>query len=114
MMNHRQFLSIIAPLALLISAQTPQAAEQGAWDGAWTGSLGNVSTISVTIANNKVVNYSFRGAPIKIAYDKVADGMVSFGDPNHYKMTLTKTSDTTASANYHGRTGYSTAVLTKN
>ncbi|WP_158813173.1 hypothetical protein [Methylocapsa sp. S129] len=114
MTNNRRFLSIAAPLALLISAQAPRAAEQGSWDGAWTGSLGNVSAISVTIANDKVVDYSFRGAPIKIVYDKVADTKVSFGDPDHYRVTLIKTSGTTASAKYHDRTGYSTAVLTRN
>ena len=57
--KNSRFPSIAALLALLISTQAPQAAEPASWDGAWTGSLGNVSTIAVTIANNKVVSYSF-------------------------------------------------------
>jgi hypothetical protein len=40
--------------------------------------------------------------------------MVSFGDPDHYKMTLVKTGDATASAGYNGRRGHSQAALTRN
>jgi hypothetical protein len=114
MTNNRRFLLIAVSLALLGAAQASPAMEKAAWDGVWTGSLGNVSKISVTIANDKVVNYLFRGAPMKIVYAKVAPSKVSFGDPNHYEMTLLKTGDATASAGYNGRLGYSAAALTRN
>jgi hypothetical protein len=111
MTHNRRFLLIA--ILLVVCAQAPRAAENTSWDGAWTGSLGRVSAISVTIANNKVVSYFFRGAPIKIVYDKITPAKVSFGDPDHYKMTLTRMSDAVASAIYRGRTGEATATLTK-
>jgi hypothetical protein len=113
MTHNRRFLLIAIPFALVVSAQAPRAAEDMSWDGAWTGSLGRVSAISVTIANNKVVSYFFRGAPIKIVYDKITPAKVSFGDPDHYKMTLTRISGAAASAIYRGRTGEAMATLTK-
>ena len=112
--NNRRFLSTAVALALLSAAEPSPAMEKAPWDGVWTGLLGNVSKISVTIANDKVVNYSFLGAPMKIVYAKVAPTKVSFGDPHHYEMTLLKTGDATASAGYNGRRGASTAALTRN
>jgi hypothetical protein len=112
--NNRRFLLAAVSLALLSAARPSSAMEKASWDGVWTGSLGNASKISVTIANDKVVNYSFRGAPMKIVYAKVAPTKVSFGDPHHYEMTLLKTGDATASAGYNGRRGASTAALTRN
>jgi hypothetical protein len=112
--HHRRFLLAAVALTLLSAAEPSPAMEKASWDGVWTGSLGNVSKISVTIANDKVVNYSFRGAPMKIVYTKVAPTKVSFGDPNHYEMTLLKTGDATASAGYNGRRGASRATLTRN
>ena len=114
MTNNRRFLLIAVSLALLGATQASPAMEKAAWDGVWTGSLGNVSKITGTIAKDKVVNYVFRGAPMKIVYAKVAPTMVSFGDPDHYKMTLVKTGDATASAGYNGRRGHSQAALTRN
>jgi hypothetical protein len=114
MKNYRRLLLVALPLALVVSTHASWAAEKSSWDGVWKGSLGNISAISVTIANDKVVNYSFRGAPVKIAYDKITPAKISFGDPDHYKMTLVRTGDTTASAGYNGRRGYTTATLTKN
>jgi hypothetical protein len=112
--NNRGFLLAAVALALLSAAEPSAAMDKASWDGVWIGSLGNVSKISVTIANDKVVTYSFRGAPVKIVYAKVAPTKVSFGDPNHYAMTLLKTGDATASAGYNGRRGASTAALTRN
>jgi hypothetical protein len=114
MINARRLLPIVLSLGLLGAAQAAPAMEKASWDGVWTGSLGNVSKISVTIANDKVVNYLFRGAPMTIVYAKVAPTRVSFGDPNHYEMTLVKTGGATASAGYNGRRGHSQAALTRN
>jgi hypothetical protein len=114
MTNNRRFLPTALSLMLLGAAQPSPAMERAPWDGVWTGSLGNVSKISVTIADDRVVDYSFRGAPMKIVYAKVAPTRVSFGDPNHYEMTLVKTGDATAAAGYNGRRGASTAALTRN
>jgi hypothetical protein len=110
----RRLFVIAMPLALLIGGETARADQSGAWDGAWTGTLGRASTISVTIAKNKVVKYLFMGASMPIQYSKVDAGKVSFGDRDHFiNMTIAKTGATTASALYHGRNGDASAPLVK-
>ncbi len=109
----RRLLSIAMPVAFLLGGQPARADQNGSWDGVWTGTLGNSSAISVTIAKNKVVNYLFMGASMPIQYNDLDAKSVSFGDRDHYNMTLAKISGLTASAVYHGRNGYATAVLTK-
>jgi hypothetical protein len=109
----RRFLLVAVSLALLIPAGASRAEEKNRWDGTWTGLLGNVSPIAVTIADDKVVSYTIRGAPFDIQYSKVTPTKVSFGDRDHYAMHLTKTGDATASARVHGRLGYGSASLSK-
>jgi hypothetical protein len=109
----RRFLLVAVPLAFLMPGGASQAEEKNAWDGTWTGLLGNVSPIAVTIADDKVVSYTIRGAPFDIQYSKVTPTKVSFGDRDHYAMHLTKTGDTTASARVHGRLGYGSASLSR-
>jgi hypothetical protein len=109
----RRLFVIAMPLALLIGADTARAGHNGAWDGAWTGMLGKTSPVSVTIAKNKVVSYTFMGAPMPIQYSTLDAGKVLFGDRDHYIVTLAKTGATTASALYHGRDGDASATLVK-
>jgi len=109
----RRLLSIAMPLALVIAGVTARADQNGPWDGVWTGTLGDRSAISVIIEKNKVVKYTFMGAPMPIQYNSLDAKNISFGDRDHYNMTLAKTSDMTASAVYHGRNGYASATLTK-
>jgi hypothetical protein len=106
-------LSIAMPLAFVIAGVTARADQNGPWDGIWTGTLGNSSAISVIVEKNKVVKYTFMGAPVPIQYNNLNAKNISFGDRDHYNMTLAKTSDMTASAVYHGRNGYASATLTK-
>jgi hypothetical protein len=109
----RRFLLIAVPFAFLVPADASLAQEKSAWNGTWTGLLGNTSPIAVTIADDKVVSYTIRGAAFDIQYSQVTPTKVSFGDRDHYFMKLTKTGDTTASARVHGRLGYGSAALAK-
>jgi hypothetical protein len=113
MMVGRRVFLIAIPLAFLIARDTARAEQTWSWDGVWTGRLSNTSVISVTIAKNKVVNYLFMGAPMPIQYNDLNAKNVSFGDRDHYNMTLTKTGDISASALYYGRNGYASATLVK-
>jgi len=113
MMIIRRLSLIAIPLAALATAGVTRAADERSWDGAWTGSLSKISAICVTIAGDKVISYAVKGAPVPIAYGEVAPNSVSFGDRDHYSMTLTRTGDATALARYHGRMGFATATLTK-
>jgi hypothetical protein len=49
---------VAAMLALTVCVHAAPAAEKSVWDGVWTGNFGNGSKISVTVADNKVTNYS--------------------------------------------------------
>jgi hypothetical protein len=109
----RRFLLIAVPLSLLFPATASQAVEKGVWDGTWTGLLGNVSPIAVTIADGKVVSYTIRGAAFDIKYSNVTASKVSFGDRDHYSMKITKTGDAMATARVHGRLGYGSASLAR-
>ena len=96
----RRFLLIAISLAFSIPVGAAQAAEKATWNGTWVGLLGNMSPIAVTIANDKVVSYTIRGAPFDVQYSNVTPTKVSFGDRDHYSMQLVRTGDSTAAARF--------------
>jgi hypothetical protein len=104
---------VAAMLALTVCVHAAPAGEKSVWDGVWTGNFGNGSKISVTVADNKVTNYSYRGAPLKVSYNRIADGALSFGDRENYTMSLKRTGDGAAKATYFGRHGVIAASLSK-
>jgi hypothetical protein len=109
----RRFLLVAVPLALVVSFASSQGAPSGSWDGAWTGSLEHVSALSLKIANDKVVSYAIAGAPVAVRYTKATPTTLSFGDRDHFSVTLTRTGATTASAKAHGRSGFGSGLFTK-
>jgi hypothetical protein len=111
MKTARRALLIAISLALLGSASAPQAAPKRLWDGVWSGQWDHQYDTTVTIARNRVVGYTYRGYDAPIGHSKVTASAVTFG--KGFTVTLTKTSDTTAAAAYHGANGDSTAELTK-
>jgi hypothetical protein len=66
----------------------------------------------VTISGNKVVRYEYNGSSAPVGKSKVTPTTVTFG-PSDFTVTLTKTGDTSASAQYHGVMGDAAADLTK-
>jgi len=107
----RRFLLVAIPLALVVSLAASRATPNGAWDGSWTGSFEHVSSLSLVVANDKVVSYSVAGAPIAVRYTTATPTTLSFGDRDHFSVTLTRTGDTTASARAHGRNGFGSGVF---
>jgi hypothetical protein len=110
--------SRIAFVALAFASLPPAAhSSERSWDGTWTGVMGRLPTVkspvAVTIAKDKVVSYTVRGAPFDIQYSSVTPASVSFGDREHYFVTINRTGDTTASAIAHGRKGFGTSSLTR-
>jgi len=101
---------IAASLALLMSANGARA-DGSSWDGAWKGLLRDKEDIAVVIAKDKVIDFTIMGTPLPVAYVDFTPTSVSFGDREHYSLTLTKAGETTASAIYHGMHGYSKAAL---
>ena len=64
----RRLVPIAMPIVLLVGGATARAEQDRSWDGAWSGTLGEKSAISVTITENKVVKYMFMGAPMPIQF----------------------------------------------
>jgi hypothetical protein len=100
-------------LSLIAIAGSARAAEKSPWNGVWIGTLGNSSQISVTIADDKVTAYSYRGAKLDVAYSKPGADTFAFGDGSNYSMFLKRTGDAAAKATYHGRHGFAAANLAK-
>jgi hypothetical protein len=107
----RRALLIAVPLVLFASESAPRAAQQGSWDGTWTGMWDGQYDTSFVIAGDKVVSYSYRGYNVPFTHSKVTANSVSI--TREYSVTITRTSDTTAVAKYHGTNGDFTANLTK-
>jgi hypothetical protein len=110
-MIDRRAFCIAAILTCGLSASSANSAEKAGWDGTWVGDFGKTSRISITVAHNKVTGYSYRGEPLDVSYDKIADDKLSFGDGYNYAMSLKRTGDNTATATYHGRHGFAAAAL---
>jgi hypothetical protein len=107
----RRALLIAVPLVLLASSRAPNAAPQGSWDGTWTGFWEGQYDTTIVIAGNKLVSYAYRGHDVPFRRARVTAKFVSFGQD--YSVRLTKTSDTTATAKYHGANGDFSADLRK-
>jgi hypothetical protein len=100
-------------LGLLAPASVSHAATTSSWDGTWTGSLEHVSPVILTIANDTVVSYSIEGAPVAVRYTNATPTTLSFGDRDHFSVTLIRRTDATASVRTHGRNGFGSGVFKK-
>jgi hypothetical protein len=108
----RRFVMVAAAFAFLAPAAS-RAAQNGSWDGVWTGSLEHVRSLSLTVAHNKVVAYAIAGTPVAIQYSKATPTTLAFGDHDHFGVVLTRTGGATALAQAHGRNGDASGVFTK-
>jgi hypothetical protein len=99
--------------ALVAATSSATAAQKSLWNGVWIGTLGDSSKISVTIADDKVTDYSYRGAQLGVAYSKPGGSTFAFGDGANYSMLLKRAGDGAIKATYHGRHGFVAATLTK-
>jgi hypothetical protein len=107
----RRAFAVAATLIVAVLASSANSAEKSDWDGVWLGDFGNNSGISITVAHDRVTKYSYRGQPLDVAYNKLADDTLSFGDGYNYAMSLKRTGGNTAKATYHGHHGFVTASL---
>jgi hypothetical protein len=108
---NRRFFFAATALAIIITADSSGAAPKFSWDGTWNGAWGGTASTSITVAGNKVVRYTYKGNPVPVGASKVSGNTVSFGTT--YKVTMTRISDTSASAQYHGPQGDAAGDLTK-
>ena len=108
----RRALFIGVPISLLLTASASQAASKSSWDGTWVGSWGGQADTSVTIVGNRVARYTYKGQSVPVGTNKVTQTTVTFG--TGYTVTITKMTNTTASAQYHSASmGDAAADLTK-
>jgi hypothetical protein len=100
---------------LLASAPSVRAESAASWDGTWVGSEGRrlVWPISISVAEGKVVTYTLRGVAFPVRFSEVTPTKISFGDRDHYLITLRKTGDRTASGQARGRRGEGPVSINK-
>ena len=112
--------AIVAAFALsFFFAISPQAAPKHhhshhSWDGTWSGHWGGsaAQATSITIANNKVVSYTYQSASTPISASTVTPTKVSY-ESNGVRVVLTRTGGKTANASLHSSHGNATARLTR-
>jgi Spy/CpxP family protein refolding chaperone len=114
--------AIVAALALsFLFASAPQAAPKHhgrhshhSWDGTWSGHWGGsaAQATSITIANNKVVSYTYQGASTPVSASAVTPTKASY-ESNGVRVVLTRTGSKTANASLHSSHGNATARLTR-
>lgn len=105
---------LLAAALILASSMAALAASRTGWDRTWRGAWGgdaNQAT-SVTVANDRVVGYTYQGASHPVASSTVTPGMIRYSDQGN-TVTLTKRSATTAAASLYTQQGNATAVLTR-
>ena len=105
--------SVLAALAasLALPSRPSFAMNPPSWDGHWSGKLDNAYPVSIDIEGNKAVGYKFMGAPVPVKFSDIKNDALIFGDPDNYSFKLTRTGDGAAIGRYHGRRGYSKALL---
>ena len=107
----RRAILALVPLALLACAGAAFGAS--AWDGTWTGLWGGTDETSITIVDNKVVSYSFKGTTQPVATESAADKQIKFGT-KLFSITITRLDDKTAQARFSSDAmGQTTADLTR-
>ena len=75
--------------------------------------MGNFSKISLTIADDKVTAYSYRGAKLGAASSKPAAETSAFGDGTNYSIVLKRVGDRAPNGTYRSRHGVAAAKLTR-
>jgi hypothetical protein len=99
---------------IMAFATAALAASRTGWDGTWSGAWGGkeAEATSITVANNRVVSYQYQGVSHPVASSKVNPTKIIYEDQG-VTVTLTRTSDATASAALHSEQGDATAELTR-
>jgi hypothetical protein len=107
-------ISLSLVLAGPLQAAPKHAHRHASWNGVWSGLWGGsaAQATSITIANNKVVSYTYQGASKPVSASTVTPKTVTYGD-NGVTVVLTRTGKKTATASLHSPQGDATAELTR-
>jgi len=112
-MKRHVFWPLVAALIVAPTLAAFAVSNTG-WDGTWKGAWGGdaTQTTSVTVANDRVVSYTYQGTSHPVASSNVTAGAITYSDQGN-TVTLTKKSATTAAAALRTPEGNATAVLTR-
>ena len=83
----------------------------GKWSGKWGGQESEAEATSITIVNNKVVSYEYRGVSKPVSASTVTPTTVSYG--NVVTVIIERIGATTATASLHSPLGDANAELTR-
>ncbi|HEY1794543.1 MAG TPA: hypothetical protein VGG57_00350 [Stellaceae bacterium] len=105
---------LFATALIVASSSAALAMQKTGWDGTWSGAWGGQpdQATSVTIANGRVVSFTYQGMSHPVASSNVAATAITYQDQGNV-VTLTKRSETTAAATLQTGMGNATAVLTR-
>jgi len=105
---------LFAAVMITAFASGALAASATSWDGTWSGAWGGKASeaTSVTVAGKRVVSYTYQGVSHPVAQSEVTPTKITYEDQGNV-VTLTKKSETTASATLHSQQGDATAELTR-
>ena len=121
MIDLRAIIAAI-PISLLLAGSLEAKLEhrhsspggESSWEGTWSGNWGGQESqaTAVTIVNNNVVSFEYRGASTPVSASVVTPTSVSYAY-NGVSVVLTRTGATTAMASLHSSMGDATAQLTR-
>lgn len=98
--------------SMIIFGVPLNAGTTNSWDGVWTGAWHSEISTSITIKNGEVVHYEFEGVnQPNIGKTTVSDNSLTFGTPPGLVITMSMTTEDSASAHYHGPAGEADATL---
>jgi len=90
--------------SVMTTGVVSEAKSKSAWDGVWAGAWGGQVATKVVIKNGNVVEYDYYGTKQSGLGKTIDSGStLTFGTPPFFGITMSKTSDTTAVAHYHGQ-----------
>ena len=119
MLIDRRAVIAAIPISLFLSNSVGATLEHkhkshGQWDGTWTGNWGGQEseTTSVTIVNNNVVSFEYRGVSTPVSASRVTPTTVSY-DYNGVSVIMRRTAAGIATASLHSSMGDTTAQLTR-
>jgi len=91
--------AVLATLPMISLAWTNPGFAASGWDGTWTGLWGGADETSITIVDDKVVAYAFKGTPRPVETRSVDESKIVFGT-SAFTITLTRLGETSARAEF--------------
>jgi hypothetical protein len=114
MMIDRRAVMAAISISFFLADSADATAGRFSWDGTWSGNWGEQASqaTSVTIVNNNVVRFEYRGVSTPVSASTVTPTTVSYAYDG-VSVIMTRTGATSAMATLHSPMGDASARLIK-